>query len=640
VQPVDFTTLTAACYELRSNWVPGRAEQVYQRDRYTISLCLRTLKHRGWLTISWHPQAARICMGESPARTPDTFTFSDQLRHQLNGLALVSIEAIAPWERVLDLQFGRRPGDPASFHLYVEIMGKYSNVILTGADNLIITAAHQVSSHQSSVRPIQTGQPYEKPPALIGTTPSLIESQERWQERVKLVPGAIQRQLLKNYRGLSPVLVRSMVQVAGLDPNQSTESLSDSDWQQLFQRWQEWLQTLGIGEEELNVSKLKALRGEAQVESLNLQPSNPEPSNPEPSNPEPSTFKPSTFKPSTFKPSNLQSSFQPGWTDQGYTVMGWGVAKPAKNIQTLLNEYYTAELNQQEFTQLHHQLSQKLGNVLGKLRQKASTFEERLQQSDQADEYRQQADLLMAYLHDWKPGMKFITLLDFDSSEPVTIPLNPEKNAVQNAQALYKRHQKLKRARNAVEPLLKEVQEEIQYLEQVEASLTQLDTYNTSEDLQTLQEIREELIQQKYLDSPEQRSREVTDVSEPYRYQTPSGFELLIGRNNRQNDQLTFRTAGDYDLWFHTQEIAGSHVLLRLEPGTVPDEADLQFAANLAAHYSRGRQSDQVPVVYTKPKYVYKPRGAKPGMAIYKQERVLWGSPRQGSNYLMGDSSP
>ena len=617
MQPVDFTTLTAACYELRSNWVPGRAEQVYQRDRYTISLGLRTLKHRGWLTISWHPQAARICMGNPPPRTPDTFTFSDQLRHQLNGLALVSIEAIAPWERVLDLQFGRRPGEPASFHLYVEIMGKYSNVILTAADNLIITAAHQVSSQQSSVRPIQTGQPYEKPPALIGTTPSLSESQERWQERVSLVPGAIQRQLLKNYRGLSPALVRSMAQVAGLDPNQSTESLSDSDWQQLFQRWQEWLQTLGI-EEGLNVSKLK-------VESSNLQPSNPQPSN---------------LQPSTFKPSNLQSSFQPGWTDQGYTVMGWGAAKPAKNVQTLLNEYYTAELNQQEFTQLHHQLSQKLGNVLGKLRQKASTFEERLQQSDQADEYRQQADLLMAYLHDWKPGMKFITLLDFDSSEPVTIPLNPEKNAVQNAQALYKRHQKLKRARNAVEPLLKEVQEEIQYLEQVEASLTQLDTYNTSEDLQTLQEIREELIQQKYLDSPEQRSRDVTDVSEPYRYQTPSGFELLIGRNNRQNDQLTFRTAGDYDLWFHTQEIAGSHVLLRLEPGTVPDEADLQFAANLAAHYSRGRQSDQVPVVYTKPKYVYKPRGAKPGMAIYKQERVLWGNPQQGSNYLMGDFSP
>jgi len=605
----------AACCELRSDWVPGRTEQVYQRDRYTIALCLRTLKRRGWLTISWHPQAARICLGDPPPKTPDTFTFSDQLRHQLSGLALIGINAIAPWERVLDLQFGRRPGDPAIFHLYVEIMGKYSNVILTGADNLIITVAHQVSTQQSSIRPIQTGQPYETPPALTGTLPSLSESQERWQERVSLVPGAIQRQLLKSYRGLSPALVRSMAQAAGLNPDQSTETLSSSDWQQLFHRWQEWLQTVGsrwrsfseegIGNRvEQNVEGSRA----ATVETSSLS-------------------------------SPLPTQFQPGWTDQGYTVLGWGVVKSAQNVQSLLNEYYTAELNQQEFAQLHHQLSQKLGNVLEKLRQKASTFEERLQQSDQADEHRQQADLLMAHLQSWEPGMKSITLLDFETSKPVTIPLNPEKNAVQNAQALYKRHQKLKRARNAVEPLLKEVQEEIQYLEQVEASLRMLDTYNAPEDLQTLQEIREELIQQRYLDAPEQRNRDVPDVSEPYRYRTPSGFELLIGRNNRQNDQLTFRTAGDYDLWFHTQEIAGSHVLLRLEPGTVPDKADLQFAADLAAHYSRGRQSDQVPVVYTEPKYVYKPKGAKPGMAIYKQERILWGRPQQGCNYLTEDAS-
>jgi predicted ribosome quality control (RQC) complex YloA/Tae2 family protein len=603
VQPVDFTTLTAACCELRAQWIPGRTEQVYQRDRYTIAISLRTLKSRGWLTICWHPQAARICIGDPPPKTPDTFTFSDQLRHQLSGIALVAIDAIAPWERVLDLKFARRPGDPALFHLYVEIMSKYSNVILTDADNLIITAAHQVSSQQSSIRPIQTGQPYELPPALTGTLPGLSESQERWQERVSLVPGALHRQLLKSYRGLSPALVRSMAQAADLNPDQSTASLSPTDWQQLFQRWQEWLHTL----------KSTVGQDVGSSPSATVETSSPH--------------------------SLLITPFKPGWTDQGYTVLGWGVIKPAQNIQTLLNSYYTAELNQQEFAQLRHQLSQKLGNILGKLRQKASTFAERLQQSDQADQYRQQADLLMAYLQNWEPGMKTITLSDFDTTKPVTIPLNPEKNAVQNAQALYKRHQKLKRARSAVEPLLKEVQEEIQYLEQVEASLTQLDTYKTPEDLQTLQEIREELIGQQYLDAPEQRSRLVSDVSEPYRYQTPSGFELLIGRNNRQNDLLTFRTAGDYDLWFHTQEIPGSHVLMRLQAGAVPDKVDLQFAADLAAHYSRGRQSDQIPVVYTEPKYVYKPKGAKPGMAIYKREHVIWGRPQQGSTYPMRDVS-
>ncbi len=248
MQQVDFTTLIAACSDLRTDWIPGRIEQVYQRDRYTIALALRTLKRKGWLTLSWHPQAARICLGDSPERIPDTFTFSDQLRHQLNGLALVAIEIVSPWERVLDLQFSKRPNDPAIWHLYVEIMGKYSNVILADANNLIVTAAHQVSDRQSSVRPIQTGQPYELPPALTGTPPSLTESQERWQERVSLIPGKLSRQLLKSYRGLSPALVRSMVKVAGLDPEQSTESLTLSDWQQLFQYWQKWLEALGNGE--------------------------------------------------------------------------------------------------------------------------------------------------------------------------------------------------------------------------------------------------------------------------------------------------------------------------------------------------------------------------------------------------------
>ncbi len=181
-----------------------------------------------------------------------------------------------------------------------------------------------------------------------------------------------------------------------------------------------------------------------------------------------------------------------------------------------------------------------------------------------------------------------------------------------------------------MEPLLLEVQTEIEYLEQVEAAIGQIDTYQTAEDLRALEEIREELIGQKYLEDPEYRSRSANEPPSTnfHRYLTPSGFEVLIGRNNRQNDQLTFRVAGDYDLWFHAQEIPGSHVLLRLEPGAVAEEADLQFVANLAAYYSRARQSEQVPVVYTQLKHVYKPKGAKPGIAIYKQETILWGKPQ------------
>jgi predicted ribosome quality control (RQC) complex YloA/Tae2 family protein len=568
LQPVDFTTLMAACAELQTDWLPARLEQVYQRDRHTIALALRTLDQRAWLTLSWHPQAARVCIGDPPPRVPDTFTFSQQLQHQLKGLALVKIEAIAPWERVLDLQFARRPGEDALWHLYVEIMGKYSNVILTNQENLIVTAAHQVSSQQSSVRPIQTGQPYEVPPALTDPAPNLSEPQARWRERISLVSGTLKRNILKSYRGLSSTLIASMAQAAGLDPEQSTDSLSDRDWQQLFDCWQTWLRALD------------------------------------------------------------QQQFQPGWLTQGYTVMGWGAVESVKSVQALLNRYYTDQLNQQEFSQLRHQISQKLSNILKKLNVKAQDFQTRLQQSDRADDYREQADLLMAHLHEWQPGMNAIALPDFTTGQPVTIPLNPEKNAVQNAQALYKRHQKLKRSRAALMPLLEEVQAEIAYLEQVEVAISQPEQYQIPDDLLSLAEIRDELIQQKYLEAPDRRSS-APPSTDFRRQQTPGGHEVLIGRNNRQNDQLTFRLAGDYDLWFHAQEIPGSHVLLRLQAGDIPDEADLQFTADLTAYYSRARQSEQVPVIYTEPKHVYKPKGAKPGIAIYKNERVIWGQPQR-----------
>jgi predicted ribosome quality control (RQC) complex YloA/Tae2 family protein len=569
MQPVDYTTLMAICADLRQKWLPARIEQVYQRDRYTIALALRTLERRAWLNISWHPQAARISIGTPPPRTPDTFTFSDQLRHQLGGYVLIEIEAIAPWERVIDLQFAKRPGEAPVFHLYVEIMGKYSNVILTDGDEQIITVAYQVTSDRSSVRTVQTGQPYERPPQLAGNLPKLSESKQSWQEKVSLIPGSIKKQLLKTYRGLSQSLAISMLKEAGLDPDRSSTSLEKGDWNKLFQCWQEWLQVL----EEQN--------------------------------------------------------FRPGWLDRGYNVLGWGIERAVPDIQILIDDYYTAQLDRELFQQLHHQLLQKVTNVLNKLRLKADTFRQRLQQSETADESRASADLLMAHLQAWKPGMRSLTLLDFETNEPITIPLNPEKNAVQNAQALYKLHQKLKRARDAVVPLLQEVSTEIEYLEQVESSLSQLDTHTTAEDLQALLEIREELIGQNYLEDRQQKNRSSSDESKPYIYHTPSGFELWIGRNNRQNDQLAFRIAGDYDLWLHAQEIPGSHALLRLKPGEVPDETDLQFAADLTAYYCRARQSDRVPVVYTESKNVYKLKGAKPGMAIYKQGRVIWGSPQQ-----------
>ena len=159
-------------------------------------------------------------------------------------------------------------------------------------------------------------------------------------------------------------------------------------------------------------------------------------------------------------------------------------------------------------------------------------------------------------------------------------------------------------------------------------------------DLTALLEIRDELVQQGYVPDPSGRPRKPVAESKTdfHRYESPNGVTLLVGRNNRQNDQLSFRMANDYDLWLHTQEIPGSHALLRLEPGQPVDPHDLQWAADMAALHSRARQSEQVPVIYTQPRHVYKPKGAQPGMVIYKKEQVIWGQPQRAKALLEDES--
>ena len=611
MQPVDFTTLSASCHDLMTTGLPARLEQVHQRDRTTLCLALRTLTGRNWLTLSWHPQAARLHIGEAPPRTPDTFTFSQQLVHQLGGLALCEIAIVSPWERVVDLRFAQRPGDPIEWHLYLEVMGQYSNAILVNESGEIVTAAHQVSTAQSTLRPIQTGDRYTLPPKSLLPAPSLSEGFESWHSRLALVPTTLKKLFVRNYRGLSTALTLELLGQAELDPSLNSADLSPIEWQALFTAWQRWLM-------------------------------------------------------------NLEShQFSPRLTAQGYRVLKPAdpdletSLAPSQSLQAIFQSYYGGGLMEQQFKQLHHQLQQRLKAILGKLYTKRDGFLERLKESDRASDIRTQADLLMAHLTEWTPGLSELIVTDFETGNQVAIPLAPDRNAVQNAQARYKQHQKFKRSRAAVTPLLYEIQAEIAYLQQVETALQQLEPESTSQrealDLEAIEDIRDELIQQGYLATPAYRSdnpkvplradlasskarpanksksnskssgkskAEPATTSQPRRYSTPSGYELLIGRNNRQNDILTFRTAGDYDLWFHSQEIPGSHALLRLPAGSVPDEADLQSVADLAAYYSQARESDRVPVVYTQPKHVYKPKGAKPGMAIYKQETVIWGNPR------------
>ena len=401
--------------------------------------------------------------------------------------------------------------------------------------------------------------------------PNKEESFEDWKDRLDFASAPLGKQLFRTYRGLSRAILAPIAANAGVTTKTPTNEVTPAQWNELFVGWQHWLDVLDSG------------------------------------------------------------AFQPGLTSEGgYDLLGYGTPSES-DLHQLLDRYYESQLNQQQFERDRHRLQQKLGSVLKKLNQRRQQFDEMLAKSKRAGEPKQAADLLMAHLHQWKVGMSSMELPDFETGEPVTIALDPEKNAIANAQMYYKRHQKQKRAKDAVTPLMNEVMAEIHYLDQVLGALEQLEEYCTLADLHALLEIERELIAEGYLSDPDRPNVSVDIDSEPHRFLTPNGFEILVGRNNRQNDILTFKLAQANDWWFHAQEIPGSHVLLRLPPGSVADDDDMQMAADLAAHFSRARLSEQVPTIYTRPKHVFRLKGAeaKPGMVTYLHQKVLWAKPQR-----------
>ncbi len=382
MQTVDLTTLIALTHELNQTCVPARLEQVYQSDRHTIYLQLRTLEQKLWLLLSWHPQSARLHLSAPPPKQPDTFTFSQQILHQVAGYALVSVGLTSAWERVVDLRFAKRPDDRVEWHLYLEVMGKYSNAILVNADNEIVTAAHQVSGKQSRVRPIQTGDRYELPPALLEAIPNLQEPFEIWRDRLSLIPKPIKQNLLANYRGVSSSLVRSLLNIANIQGDRSVTDLAIDDWQALYEAWQLWLTCLEC------------------------------------------------------------KQFNPYLEEKGYGLID--KLPNSKNpllINNFCDRYYSQLTAQIAFQQLHQQISQAIQNQLAKLNIKQTEFLERLQLSALADDFKDKADLLMANLQLWQLGMTEIKLPDFHGNQPIAIALDPTQNAIQNAQSFYKKHQ-------------------------------------------------------------------------------------------------------------------------------------------------------------------------------------------------------
>ncbi|QSB48266.1 Rqc2 family fibronectin-binding protein [Parageobacillus toebii] len=296
-------------------------------------------------------------------------------------------------------------------------------------------------------------------------------------------------------------------------------------------------------------------------------------------------------------------------------------AKPFDTLSELLDRFYFGKAERDRVKQQAHDLERFIANEKAKNEKKLIKLKQTLEEAKQAEQYRLYGELLTANLYAIERGMKEIEVINYydENGATVTIPLDPQKSPSENAQSYFQKYQKAKNSLNIVQEQIKRTNEEIAYFNTL---LQQLETAAPKD----VEEIREELIEQGYLRAraTKQTKKQKPRKIELDRYVASDGTEILVGKNNKQNDYLTTKLAHKDEIWLHTKDIPGSHVVIRSKN---PSEQTIAEAANLAAYFSKARQSSSVPVDYTRVRYVKKPSGAKPGFVIYENQQTIYVTP-------------
>jgi predicted ribosome quality control (RQC) complex YloA/Tae2 family protein len=298
-----------------------------------------------------------------------------------------------------------------------------------------------------------------------------------------------------------------------------------------------------------------------------------------------------------------------------------------------------------------------VGNAVSRMSKKISSLERQSSDPSVHEGTSHLADLIMANIHIIKPAATSITVEDWDTGRDVTVPLDATKTAIECAEEFYKKARKQRRAVDQVAPLLEEARQQLEYLQDTECMVQQLEGKDVDEDVAALRETESELIAGGFMKASSDaalaekaagKARKAAkkaskrqkngagrgngEDGEGYRrYSTPSGFTVLIGRNSKQNDYLTTRMAQPTDVWMHARGVPGAHVLLRVPPGKEAADGDLQYTADLAAFFSKARSEGKLDVTVANPAHITKPKGAKPGQVLVKQEKVLIGMPAKSA---------
>ncbi len=550
--------------------IGSRVDKVYQPSREEIVIALRCRDGTKKLILSANSVSARVNLTEAAFDNPQQPPmFCMLMRKHLGGGRLTDIRQDG-LERIIffDFECLNEIGDIVTNTLAAEIMGRHSNIILI-RDGRVVDSIKRVTDDISSVRRVLPNIPYETPPRAERLNLLEVSPEYVWA-RLEGSSERLAKRLLTVMEGVSPVFTRECAYYAARDVditcNEMTESMRDKV---LFF---------------LSKAK-KALDGAAEYTIVS-------------------------------EIGGRKKDFCFVNIEQYSTAM---LISHADSANSLLDVFFAAADRTERTKQRARDLLKLLMNSYERVSRKLELQKKELAECSEREVFRVCGDLINANIYRLEKGMTKCTLEDFYSGEPREIALDARLTPAQNAQKYYTEYRKLDTAEKMLTELIQKGGEELVYIDSV------FDCVSRTENEAELAEIRRELREQGYLRGG--KTDEKIKKTEPLRYVSTSGYEILVGKNNRQNDTLTLKTARASDIWLHTKDIAGSHVIIRTAEKGAPDEETILEAAELAAYHSKGRSSSQVPVDYTAVKFVKKPAGAKPGMVIFTNNRTVYVTP-------------
>ena len=575
--PLDALCLSGVVHELQNALSGAKIDKIYQPGRDEVVLALRAPAGNVKLLLSANPSHPRAHLTQISRENPDKPPmFCMLLRKHLSGARLLELVQ-PPMERVVDLRLEALDelGDRVERRLVLEAMGRHSNLILLDGEGRIMDCLRRVDSDMSARRQVLPGLFYRLPPAQEKLDPSSLD-RAALESALAAAPEESQadKWLLDTFGGLSPLICRELAFRAG--------GATDAR-----------LHQMGEGGRSRLLDELEGLLRSVQENS--------------------------------FTPVMLEKEGHPSdFTFQPISQYGPAVScVPFPSFSALLDRFYEQRENQERVRQRGQDLIRSVTNARDRAARKIGLQEQELAATRDRERLRQFGDIITSNLHAMEKGMSRLTAADFYDPEcpQIHIPLDPLLTPQQNAAKYYKEYNKAKTAESILTLQLEKGRRDLDYLNSV------LEAIALAEGERDLQEIRQELTDTGYLRRPSKaRDRGKRVASKPMEFRSSSGLRISVGKNNTQNDLLTTKQAFKSDLWFHTQKIHGSHVILWTEGGQ-PDLTSIQEAAQLAAWFSLGRESGKVAVDYTPVKYVKKPGGARPGMVVYTTYETAYVAP-------------